>query len=72
MRIQAREPILCQNPLEKNLHMKIKHLAATVSFACLLLISSANAQGPDIVVHQLGVVRVQRERRRAPRLLLPP
>ena len=55
MRLKARKPILCQNPLEKNLHMKIKHLAATVSFACLLLISSANAQGPDIVVHQLGV-----------------
>ena len=35
--------------------MKIKHLVATVSFACLLLISSANAQGPDIVVHQIGV-----------------
>ena len=35
--------------------MKIKHLAPKAALACLLLTGLANAQGPDIVVHQVGV-----------------
>ena len=44
-----------RTPVKKTIPMKIKHLATTTAFACLLLTGLANAQGPDIVVHQVGV-----------------